>query len=221
MSNTRTTRPPARTGAKPKPAPGPPGDTGTGDDGTDDDGNAYLEVFGGKYKVADEVGIWPLMQFARAAETGTALTDHRGLAACHAFLQDVIAPADWGRFQEDMISKKVNDLDALMSAARQAIDALVVRRDARRAANGKTAVNGTGKTAEITAGGEEEQAARDRIRASDRDRDDTIELLAAALADGRLTSDEHAERLATATAARTLGDLRALTGDLPAAAGTP
>jgi hypothetical protein len=205
MSNTRTTRPSPRAAAKPKTEAGPP------------DRAAYLEVFGGKYQVAEEVGIWPLMQFARAAETGTALTDHRGLAACHAFLQDVIAPADWGRFQEDMISKKVTDLDALMSAARQAIDALVARRDARAAANGgQKAARGTG-AAEITAGEPEDQADGNRIRASDRDRDTAIDQLAAALADGRLTGDEHAERLTQAAAARTLGDLRALTADLPAA----
>jgi hypothetical protein len=218
MSNTRTTRPSPRTAVKPKTDPAPPGDDSDGDG----DGKvAYLEVFGGKYRVADEVGIWPLMQFARAAETGTSLTDHRGLAACHAFLQDVIAPADWGQFQEDMISKKVNDLDALMTAARQAIDALVERRTARAKSNGgpKAAANGTAP-AEITAG-EEEETARDRIRASDRDRDTAIEQLASAVADGRLTAGEHAERLTAATAARTLGDLRALTADLPDAAGEP
>ena len=56
----------------------------------------------------------------------------------------------------------------------------------------------------------------DQIRASDADRDHTAGMLASALAAGRLTSAEHAERLDAAYAAKTLGDLVPLTRDLPA-----
>jgi hypothetical protein len=45
--------------------------------------------------------------------------------------------------------------------------------------------------------------------------------LAEAASDGRLTLDEHAERVQRAYAARTLGDLVALTSDLAAPAGQP
>jgi hypothetical protein len=41
-----------------------------------------------------------------------------------------------------------------------------------------------------------------------------VELLAEAVSDGRLTPDEHAERLDQASSARTLGDLAGLTTDL-------
>jgi hypothetical protein len=54
------------------------------------------------------------------------------------------------------------------------------------------------------------------LRASDADRDRTAVVLAGALAIGRLTSTEHAERLDAAYAAKTLGDLALLTRDLPA-----
>jgi hypothetical protein len=54
------------------------------------------------------------------------------------------------------------------------------------------------------------------LRASDADRDHTAGMLASALAAGRLTSAEHAERLDAAYAAKTLGDLVPLTRDLPA-----
>jgi Domain of unknown function (DUF1707)/Cell wall-active antibiotics response 4TMS YvqF len=57
------------------------------------------------------------------------------------------------------------------------------------------------------------QAPRD-LRASDSDRDRVIELLSAAAADGRLTASEHSERVDRAYAARTLGELAALTTDL-------
>jgi hypothetical protein len=52
------------------------------------------------------------------------------------------------------------------------------------------------------------------LRASDFDRDRVIKLLAESAADGRLTSDEHAERVERAYQARTLGELAALTADL-------
>lgn len=54
------------------------------------------------------------------------------------------------------------------------------------------------------------------LRASDADRDRTAGVLASALATGRLTSAEHAERLDAAYSATTLGQLAALTSDLPA-----
>ena len=52
--------------------------------------------------------------------------------------------------------------------------------------------------------------------ASDADRDTAAGLLAAALAEGRLTADEHDERLSAAYAARTWQQLDPLTADLPA-----
>jgi len=52
------------------------------------------------------------------------------------------------------------------------------------------------------------------LRASDFDRDRVVQLLAQAAADGRLTPEEHAERVERAYQARTLGQLAALTADL-------
>jgi hypothetical protein len=52
------------------------------------------------------------------------------------------------------------------------------------------------------------------LRASDRDREIVLGVLGDAYADGRLTKDEHDERLEAATAARTLGELPALIADL-------
>ncbi|MFL6053987.1 MAG: DUF1707 domain-containing protein [Actinoallomurus sp.] len=55
--------------------------------------------------------------------------------------------------------------------------------------------------------------ARD-LRASDADRERVVALLRDAYGDGRLTPGEHAERVEGAYAARTLGELSALTADL-------
>ncbi|HEY3957806.1 MAG TPA: DUF1707 domain-containing protein [Streptosporangiaceae bacterium] len=57
------------------------------------------------------------------------------------------------------------------------------------------------------------RAPRD-LRASDADRELVVSLLGEAVVDGRLTAEEHAERLEQASTARTLGDLAGLTTDL-------
>jgi hypothetical protein len=62
------------------------------------------------------------------------------------------------------------------------------------------------------------QLADAHLRASDGERDHTAALLGEALAHGRLTVEEHAERLEAAYAARTRGELAPLTTDLPAPA---
>jgi hypothetical protein len=56
---------------------------------------------------------------------------------------------------------------------------------------------------------------RPELRASDADRDATAARLGGALAVGRLTSAEYAERLDAAYAALTMGELAPLTRDLP------
>ncbi len=63
----------------------------------------------------------------------------------------------------------------------------------------------------------------DGIRASDAERDATVERLRAATGDGRLTLEEFSQRMERATGARTRGELDRLVADLPAdvaAAGT-
>lgn len=55
------------------------------------------------------------------------------------------------------------------------------------------------------------------LRASDADRDRTVEALAVASAEGRLTLEEYSQRSEAALGAKTLGDLAGLTEDLPAA----
>ncbi len=59
------------------------------------------------------------------------------------------------------------------------------------------------------------------LRASDADRERVVVALAEAASDGRLTMEEHSERVQQAYTARTLGDLAVLTSDLAAPAGQP
>ncbi|MFE1046438.1 DUF1707 domain-containing protein [Streptomyces olivaceus] len=55
------------------------------------------------------------------------------------------------------------------------------------------------------------------LRASDADRDRVADMLREALAEGRLTADEHAERVEGVLAAKTVGELDVFVRDLPAA----
>lgn len=64
------------------------------------------------------------------------------------------------------------------------------------------------------------QAPRD-LRASDADRDRVLAMLAEAMSDGRLTADEHVERVQRACSARTLGELAELTADLAVPSAQP
>jgi hypothetical protein len=59
------------------------------------------------------------------------------------------------------------------------------------------------------------------LRASDADRDRVLALLAEAMSDGRLTTEEHAERVQRAFSARTLGQLAELTADLAVPSAQP
>ncbi len=58
-----------------------------------------------------------------------------------------------------------------------------------------------------------------RLRASDADRDRAASVLNAALAEGRLTAEEHSERLDSIYAAKTHAELVPLLEDLPAVSG--
>lgn len=73
----------------------------------------------------------------------------------------------------------------------------------------------TTETAEPGAG---DPAGGGALRASDADRDRVSDILSDALAEGRITSDEHSERLDRVYEARTIGELEPIVRDLPATA---
>jgi Domain of unknown function (DUF1707) len=59
------------------------------------------------------------------------------------------------------------------------------------------------------------------LRASDADRDRVLDVLRAAVGDGRLTAEEFDERVEATLSSRTLGELAALTADLVAESARP
>lgn len=60
-----------------------------------------------------------------------------------------------------------------------------------------------------------------RMRASDADREHVVAILREQVGTGRLTLEEFSQRSATAYQSRTIGELDALTGDLPRPAPAP
>jgi hypothetical protein len=61
----------------------------------------------------------------------------------------------------------------------------------------------------------------EHLRASDVDRDQVIAVLGDALAEGRLTAEEHSERMDQVYSAKTLGELTPIVEDLPEDGRTP
>ncbi|WP_431727416.1 DUF1707 SHOCT-like domain-containing protein [Verrucosispora sp. TAA-831] len=55
----------------------------------------------------------------------------------------------------------------------------------------------------------------DRLRVSDREREEVVDLLGKAVTEGRITLDEYTERAGAAHASQTRGELARLTTDLP------
>jgi len=75
---------------------------------------------------------------------------------------------------------------------------------------------------QVPAAGYQAQAAgyqaQARMRAASADRERAVDVLKAGFTEGRLTQDEYNERISQAYAARTYGELAAITADLPAGA---
>jgi hypothetical protein len=69
----------------------------------------------------------------------------------------------------------------------------------------------------VITGPEERAAGRGRLRASHADREQVIDMLKTAFADGRLDKDELDERVGQTLAARTYAELATLTADIPPA----
>jgi hypothetical protein len=92
--------------------------------------------------------------------------------------------------------------DRILASCRYAFNIVLVRRYPVVAESGDELAAGTGD--------------RNRLRASDADREQTAEVLKTAFVQGRLTMDEFALRVTQAYASRTYADLDALTADIPA-----
>jgi hypothetical protein len=88
---------------------------------------ATIPFMGAQYKLAETIGVWPMMQLAAVSESGLSARDSKGLAAIYSYLKQVLHEDDWPQFEDDMITKKTDDLEALMKFLSDAV-ALVQER---------------------------------------------------------------------------------------------
>ena len=89
-------------------------------------GDRRITFLGGSYRVADKVGLMPLMKFAHAASSGLDTADMEALGAIYEMLRDCIHPEDWARFEADAIVKKAEAED-LLPVVQQTIEVINAR----------------------------------------------------------------------------------------------
>jgi hypothetical protein len=90
------------------------------------DNSASVTFHGQEFKVAQSIGLMPLMMFASAAKSGLNTSDMDGLAAMHALLEDSLDPEDWPRFQRACIDAKIQ-ADELLEVIKELIEAVAAR----------------------------------------------------------------------------------------------
>ena len=92
---------------------------------------ARLEFLGESFRLAESVGLMPLMKFAHHANNGLDSDDMAGLAAMYALIRDTVHADDWDRFERLAIDKRA-DGDELMEFVGRAIEAISARPTRRR-----------------------------------------------------------------------------------------
>lgn len=82
--------------------------------------------FGEEIRVADEIGLMPIMDFAEAADAGLDAGQMEGLAAIRRMLRDCIEPEDWPRFHATAVSNKA-DANLLLEVVQTVMEVVTGR----------------------------------------------------------------------------------------------
>lgn len=86
-----------------------------------------VEFLGERFKIADSVGLMPLMRFAYTAQRGTLSRDMEGLVAMYTLIRDCLADEkEWQRFQDHASAKKADE-DQLLEFVSDTIELLTAR----------------------------------------------------------------------------------------------
>lgn len=93
-----------------------------------------VECMGRRYRVADRIGLMPLMKFAHSAAQGLDGDDMEGLNAIYLMLKDCIHEDDWKRFGDEMIETKA-EADDLMPVITRTIEVINARPTRQRSAS--------------------------------------------------------------------------------------
>lgn len=88
-------------------------------------------IFSGEsFRIADRIGLMPLMRFAKVAQSGVDADDMAGLAAMYDLLEQCLADDEWARFQAHA-DKVRADGDELMALVAEVFEVLSQRPTSR------------------------------------------------------------------------------------------
>lgn len=89
------------------------------------------------FRIAESVGLMPLLRFAHAAKTGLDTDDLEGMAALYTMIADCVHADDWPAFQEYAIEIKAED-EELMDFVGAAMEVISARPRKRRGSSSAT-----------------------------------------------------------------------------------
>lgn len=87
---------------------------------------AEPDRIGRHFRIADRVGLMPLLKFAHAAGSGATEDSMEGMAAMYAMIKDCIHPDDFGAFERFAIDARAEGED-LMAVVEQTMEAVSAR----------------------------------------------------------------------------------------------
>lgn len=85
-----------------------------------------ITFHGEQYRLADKMGLMPLMRFAKLARSGLDSQEMEGLAAMYDLLEQCIDDEDWPRF-EASATRHRDQGDELMAVVTKAIEVMAAR----------------------------------------------------------------------------------------------
>ncbi|SRR6266851_5973125 len=89
--------------------------------------NVESVFFMGKhYRIADKVGLMPLLKFAHSAASGLTEDSMEGMVAMYAMIRDAIHPDDWEKFERHAIDSRAEGED-LMAVVETVLEAVTAR----------------------------------------------------------------------------------------------
>ena len=103
-----------------------------------------LDFAGETFRLADKIGLMPLMRFAHVSRRGVDSNDMEGLAAIYDLLKQCLADEEWARFEDHATAVRA-DGDDLLGVVSQAIEAIAERptKEPSDSSDGPTRMSGS------------------------------------------------------------------------------
>ena len=85
-----------------------------------------VPFMGAEFRMAEQIGLMPLMHLAVAGKRGVDAADMDGLVAMYEVIRDCIDAGEWERFERHAVDSKA-DADDLMKVVQHVIEAISAR----------------------------------------------------------------------------------------------